>query len=124
VYGAAFMMGMSPMATLVDQPVTIGCLRVEDRDGRMLSEFQPVREAAEALPRPHALELVNVLCCVIDEGTGAAIRSRYHRGRGRQDRHHAFFGSVIRRILKPKYRDCILEQYRISFLRAGLWLHG
>jgi penicillin-binding protein 1A len=50
---------------------------VEDRYGRMLSQFQPVREAVEALPRPQALELVNVMRGVIDEGTGTAIRSRY-----------------------------------------------
>jgi penicillin-binding protein 1A len=50
--------------------------RVEDRHGRVLTEFHPMREA-EALPRPHALELVNVMRGVIDEGTGAAIRSRY-----------------------------------------------
>jgi penicillin-binding protein 1A len=51
--------------------------RVEDRDGRVLAEFQPIREAVEALPRPQALELVNVMRGVIDEGTGAAIRTRY-----------------------------------------------
>jgi penicillin-binding protein 1A len=51
--------------------------RIEDRAGRVLVEYQSVPEAAEALPRPHALELVNVMRGVIDEGTGAAIRSRY-----------------------------------------------
>jgi penicillin-binding protein 1A len=51
--------------------------RIEDRQGRLLAEFQPVREEAEALPRPHALELVNVMRGVIDEGTGQAIRFRY-----------------------------------------------
>ena len=45
--------------------------RVEDREGRMLAQFEPVREAAEALPRPQALELVNVMRGVVDEGTGA-----------------------------------------------------
>jgi penicillin-binding protein 1A len=50
---------------------------VEDRHGRVLAEFHPVREAGEALPRPYALELVNVMRGVIDEGTGTAIRSRY-----------------------------------------------
>lgn len=50
---------------------------VEDRDGRVLEEFQPMREAVEALPRPHALELVNVMRGVVDEGTGVAIRQRY-----------------------------------------------
>jgi penicillin-binding protein 1A len=51
--------------------------RVEDRAGHLLAQFEPVREAAEALPRPQALELVNVMRGVIDEGTGAAIRTRY-----------------------------------------------
>jgi penicillin-binding protein 1A len=57
------------------QPMFI--YRVEDRDGQVLAEFQPVREAVEALPRPQALELVNVMRGVVDEGTGAAIRQRY-----------------------------------------------
>jgi penicillin-binding protein 1A len=57
------------------QPMFV--LRIEDRDGRVLTEFQPVREAVEALPRPQALELVNVMRGVIDEGTGTAIRYRY-----------------------------------------------
>ncbi|MES2564804.1 MAG: transglycosylase domain-containing protein [Pseudomonadota bacterium] len=52
-------------------------LRIEDREGRMLAEFPPVRETVEALPRPHALALVNVMRGVIDEGTGTAIRFRY-----------------------------------------------
>jgi penicillin-binding protein 1A len=52
-------------------------LRVEDREGRVLSEFQPVREAADAMPRAQSLELVNAMRGVVDEGTGAAIRSRY-----------------------------------------------
>jgi penicillin-binding protein 1A len=52
-------------------------LRIEDRQGRVLSEYQPTREAAQAMPRPQALELVNVMRGVVDEGTGAAIRSRY-----------------------------------------------
>jgi penicillin-binding protein 1A len=51
--------------------------RVEDRHGRVLQEFLPVREAVAALPRPQALELVNVMRGVVDEGTGVAIRSRY-----------------------------------------------
>ncbi|MGZ9014425.1 MAG: penicillin-binding protein 1A, partial [Burkholderiales bacterium] len=51
--------------------------RVEDRDGRVLQEFHPVREHVQALPRPQALELVNVMRGVVDEGTGVAIRSRY-----------------------------------------------
>jgi penicillin-binding protein 1A len=52
-------------------------LRIEDREGRMLAEFPPVREAVAALPRPHALELVNVMRGAIDEGTGTAIRFRF-----------------------------------------------
>ena len=51
--------------------------RVEDRHGRMLEEFLPMREAQPALARPQALELVNVMRGVVDEGTGAAIRQRY-----------------------------------------------
>jgi penicillin-binding protein 1A len=54
--------------------------RVEDRDGRLLEEFLPVREEVPAMPRPQALELVNVMRGVIDEGTGAAIRQRYVTG--------------------------------------------
>ena len=57
------------------QPMFIS--HVEDREGLLLARFQPVREAAEALPRPQALELVNVMRGVIDEGTGTAIRQRY-----------------------------------------------
>jgi penicillin-binding protein 1A len=52
-------------------------MRVEDRNGRVLADFQPVREEAEALPRAHALTLVNAMRGVIDEGTGTAIRYRY-----------------------------------------------
>jgi penicillin-binding protein 1A len=51
--------------------------RVEDRTGEVLIEFQSAPEAVEALPRPQALELVNVMRGVIDEGTGSAIRYRY-----------------------------------------------
>ncbi|HZM44648.1 MAG TPA: transglycosylase domain-containing protein [Burkholderiales bacterium] len=51
--------------------------RVEDRDGRLLEEFLPAREAVPAMPRREALELVNVMRGVVDEGTGAAIRQRY-----------------------------------------------
>ena len=50
---------------------------VEDRDGRVLEAFQSVPEPEAALPRPQALELVNVMRGVVDEGTGAAIRQRY-----------------------------------------------
>jgi penicillin-binding protein 1A len=51
--------------------------RIEDRKGRVLLEFQAKRETVDALPRPQALELVNMMRGVIDEGTGAGIRSRY-----------------------------------------------
>jgi penicillin-binding protein 1A len=51
--------------------------RVEDRHGRLLEEFLPVREAVPAMPRREALELVNMMRGVVDEGTGAAIRQRY-----------------------------------------------
>jgi penicillin-binding protein 1A len=51
--------------------------RIEDRKGRVLLEFQPKREAADALPRPQALELLDFMRGVVDQGTGAAIRSRY-----------------------------------------------
>ena len=51
--------------------------RVEDRTGQVLEEFLPVREAVPAMPRRQALELVNVMRGVVDEGTGAAIRQRY-----------------------------------------------
>jgi penicillin-binding protein 1A len=51
--------------------------RIEDREGRVLAQFQAVREEVESLPRPHALTLVNVMRGVIDEGTGTAIRYRY-----------------------------------------------
>ena len=51
--------------------------RVEDRNGKLLEQFEPVIERAPAMPRAHALTLVNVMRGVIDEGTGAAIRYRY-----------------------------------------------
>jgi penicillin-binding protein 1A len=50
---------------------------VEDRNGRLLEEFAPIRDPQPALPRPQALELVNVMRGVVDEGTGNAIRQRY-----------------------------------------------
>lgn len=52
-------------------------LRVEDRNGRLLEQFEPVRERELAMPRAHALTLVNAMRGVIDEGTGTAIRQRY-----------------------------------------------
>ncbi len=51
--------------------------RVTDRTGKVLEDFQPMREAQAALPRRHALTLVDVLRGVVDEGTGTAIRSRF-----------------------------------------------
>jgi penicillin-binding protein 1A len=51
--------------------------RIEDRHGRLIAEFRPIREESEALPRAHALELVNMMRGVIDEGTAQAIRFRY-----------------------------------------------
>ena len=52
-------------------------LRVEDRDGNVLEEFRTLREEVPAMPRQRALELVNVMRGVVEEGTGAAIRQRY-----------------------------------------------
>jgi len=52
-------------------------LRVEDRHGRLLEQFAPLSEREPAMPRAQALTLLNVMRGVIDEGTGAAIRSRY-----------------------------------------------
>jgi penicillin-binding protein 1A len=57
------------------QPIFLS--RIEDRHGRVLTEFLPYRDPIEAMPRGQALELVNVMRGVIDEGTGTAIRSRY-----------------------------------------------
>jgi penicillin-binding protein 1A len=57
------------------EPVMV--LGVEDRNGTPLEEFVPVRESQPAMPRPEALQLVNVMRGVIDEGTGVAIRQRY-----------------------------------------------
>jgi penicillin-binding protein 1A len=57
------------------QPVLV--LRVEDRNGQLLEQFEPVREIEPAMPRAHALTLVNAMRGVIDEGTGMAIRQRY-----------------------------------------------
>ncbi|HET8745053.1 MAG TPA: transglycosylase domain-containing protein [Ramlibacter sp.] len=49
---------------------------VEDRQGRTLALFtRPQGE--EALSKPQAMQLVNVMRGVIDEGTGSAIRTRY-----------------------------------------------
>jgi penicillin-binding protein 1A len=51
--------------------------KVLDRKGKVLVEFAPGRSDISAMPRDAALELVNAMRGVIDEGTGAAIRSRY-----------------------------------------------
>jgi len=51
--------------------------RIEDRNGVVLQTFEPARDAEPAMPRPRALELVNVMRGVVDEGTGAAIRQRF-----------------------------------------------
>ena len=50
---------------------------VTDREGKVVAEFEPAVEAVEAMPRPIALQLVNVMRGVIDEGTGTAVRERY-----------------------------------------------
>ena len=50
---------------------------IEDRNGKVLVEFQAVRDPDAAMPRPQALDLVNAMRGVVDEGTGAAIRQRY-----------------------------------------------
>jgi penicillin-binding protein 1A len=52
-------------------------LRVENRHGQLLEQFASVAEREPAMPRAQALTLVNVMRGVIDEGTGAAIRTRY-----------------------------------------------
>ena len=52
-------------------------LRMEDRNGEVLEQFQPVKEPQPAMPRKDALTLVNAMRGVIDKGTGAAIRQRY-----------------------------------------------
>ncbi|MEJ8838218.1 penicillin-binding protein 1A [Ramlibacter sp. AN1133] len=50
--------------------------RVEDRKGHTLALFtRPKGE--EVMPKPRALQLVNVMRGVVDEGTGNAIRTRY-----------------------------------------------
>ncbi|GAB3766694.1 transglycosylase domain-containing protein [Ramlibacter monticola] len=49
---------------------------VEDRKGHTLALFTRPK-GVEAMPRPLALQLVNVMRGVVDEGTGTAIRTRY-----------------------------------------------
>ena len=56
------------------EPVLV--TRVEGRGGKVLEEFAlPPRE--EGMPHAHALTLVDVMRGVVDQGTGAAIRTRY-----------------------------------------------
>ena len=50
--------------------------RVEDRNGRVLQVVAPP-PAQQAMPRPQALKLVDVMRGVVDQGTGTAIRTRY-----------------------------------------------
>ncbi|WER49156.1 transglycosylase domain-containing protein [Cupriavidus sp. WKF15] len=50
--------------------------RIEDRDGKILQEFQPAR-AERALPAATTQTLLDVMRDVIDRGTGASIRSRF-----------------------------------------------
>jgi len=56
------------------EPVLV--VRVEDRHGKTLHGIEPT-QGDQALPRAHALTLVNVMRGVVDEGTGVAIRQRY-----------------------------------------------
>jgi penicillin-binding protein 1A len=49
---------------------------IEDRAGRTLVLFTK-NEPVQAMPKPQALRLVDVMRGVIDEGTGTAIRTRY-----------------------------------------------
>ena len=50
--------------------------RVDDRGGHTLVLFTRPKPM-EVMPRPRALQLVNVMRGVVDEGTGAAIRTRF-----------------------------------------------
>ena len=50
--------------------------RVEDRNGRVLQEYSPA-VAEAAMSSPAADMLVDVMRGVVDQGTGAGIRSRY-----------------------------------------------
>jgi len=65
-------------AGLYVPPVMV--LRVEDRHGTVLVQFAPASPDGPrepAMPRAHALTLVNAMRGVIDDGTGSAIRWRY-----------------------------------------------
>jgi penicillin-binding protein 1A len=50
--------------------------RVEDRNGKVLEEFE-AKVPETAMPASVAQTLLDVMRGVIDQGTGAAIRSRY-----------------------------------------------
>ncbi|MBI2771102.1 MAG: transglycosylase domain-containing protein [Burkholderiales bacterium] len=50
--------------------------QVQDRQGKVLQVFAP-SVPEQAMSHPQALQLVNVMRGVVDEGTGAAIRGRY-----------------------------------------------
>jgi penicillin-binding protein 1A len=71
---------VSAYATLANNGRYIGepqlLTRIEDRSGRTLALFTRP-EPVEAMSRSRALQLVNVMRGVIDEGTGTAIRTRY-----------------------------------------------
>ena len=56
------------------EPVLV--TRVEGRGGKVLEEFLPPPPEA-GMPHAQALTLVDVMRGVIDQGTGAAIRTRY-----------------------------------------------
>ena len=68
-YGTIANAGRYAMPVLVAQ--------VEDQKGKVLEAFAPVVEPGLAMPREHALTLVDVMRGVIDRGTGNAIRQRY-----------------------------------------------
>ena len=71
---------VSAYATLANNGRYLGepqlITRIEDRKGRTLALFTRP-QAQEALPKSRALQLVNVMRGVIDEGTGSAIRTRF-----------------------------------------------
>jgi penicillin-binding protein 1A len=71
---------VSAYATLANSGRYVGepqlVTRIEDRNGRTLALFTRA-PVVEAMPRGAALQLVNVMRGVIDEGTGVAIRTRY-----------------------------------------------
>jgi penicillin-binding protein 1A len=50
--------------------------RVEDRSGRVLAVV-PAPQPQEVMPRARALQLVDVMRGVVDEGTASAIRTRW-----------------------------------------------